>query len=351
MFVYLSLIIFCTFNGFLIDKIKNKKDKRVIALCSMIFLFLFLVSALRYDVGKDYMDTYVFSYKKIVYGYKNVRMDIAVKIIYRLMAKIRASYQWIFVITSFFINFFACKSIITQSNNCKLSFMIYLCGTFYFFSMNGVRQSIAITIFYYSFKYIKEKNFKMYFILNIIGAMFHSSALIFIPLYFIVQKKYKFKSKIVIILVTLFATKSIVPLVASVLLKTHYAMYLTNGAYTAQQSLNFSMYLNILIFVIYEFAIKKIECDEQAIIYSNIHFCGILVSLLATSLPLVIRIFMSFRFVEYLSVPYLVELQSKYKRIIELFVMLFYFAYFVWGVGIQNGNAVLPYKMIFSEIW
>ena len=131
-----------------------------------------------------------------------------------------------------------------------MSFWIYLCGTFYFFSMNGVRQSVAIMIFYYSFKYIEKHNFKKYAILNGIGFLFHSSAILFIPLYFILNKKYKFKMKMILIFATVLATKVIVPFLTSILLQTHYAMYLINGAYSSQDSLNFSMYLNILIFVL-----------------------------------------------------------------------------------------------------
>ena len=79
--------------------------------------------------------------------------------------------------------------------------------------------------------------------------------------------------------------------------------------------------------------------NNQAIIYSNIHFCGVIVSLLATSLPMMIRIFMSFRYLEFLSVPYLIEIQPKrkYKQLIELAVILLYLVYFIYGVLIENG--------------
>ena len=160
--------------------------------------------------------------------------------------------------------------------------------------------------------------------------------------------------KMILIFATILATKVIVPFLTSILLQTHYAMYLTNGAYSSQDSLNFSMYLNILIFVLYEIVIWMKKSDNnQAIIYSNIHFCGVIVSLLATSLPMMIRIFMSFRYLEFLSVPYLIEIQPKrnYKQLIELAVILLYLVYFIYGVLIENGNTVLPYRTIFNKGW
>ena len=112
--------------------------------------------------------------------------------------------------------------------------------------------------------------------------------------------------------------------------------------------------IGILIFVLYEIVIWMKKSDNnQAIIYSNIHFCGVIVSLLATSLPMMIRIFMSFRYLEFLSVPYLIEIQPKrkYKQLIELAVILLYLVYFIHGVLIENGNTVLPYRTIFNKGW
>ena len=353
MYIYIALVVFCSFNGALMDKFQNRCAKNFRHLLYITFFLLFIISALRFEVGQDYTNTYVLSYQRIAAGMKNVRMDIAVKTIYKVMAKLHANTQWIFVITSFLINWFACKSIVMQSPNCKLSFMIYLCGTFYFFSMNGVRQSVAIMLFYYSFRYIKEHNLKMYLVLNGIGALFHSSAVLFLPLYFILNKKFKFKIKVTLIIGTIFASNIVIPFIVSILMKTRYAMYLTNGYYSAQESMNFSMYLNIILFLLYEWSLRERIADELGNIYVNIHFCGVIVSLLATSLPLMIRIFMSFRFIEFLSVPYLANIQRKrrYRQIIEFFILLLYFMYFVWGVLIQNGNTVLPYKTIFSKLW
>ena len=353
MCIYIALVLFCSFNGVLMDGFQNRNNKTYRYMLYITFFMLFVVSALRYEVGQDYTNTYVLSYQRIVAGVKNVRMDIAVKGIYKLMAKFHANAQWIFVITSFLINWFACKSITMQSPNCKLSFLIYLCGTFYFFSMNGVRQSVAMMLFYYSFRYIKEHNLKMYLVLNGIGFLFHSSAVLFIPLYFVLHRKYKFKTKLILILGTVLSSKIVVPFIASILMKTHYAMYLTNGYYSAQESLNFSMYLNIAFFLLYEWVLRKNRINELGTIYSNIHFCGVIVSLLATSLPLMIRVFMSFRFIEFLSVPYLASIKPKhkYRQIVELAIMILYIAYFVWSILIQNGNTVLPYKTIFSILW
>jgi hypothetical protein len=67
-----------------------------------------------------------------------------------------------------------------------------------------LRQSIALYFFLLSIKFI-NKNFIKFLLINIFGAFFHISALIFIPLYFIFKLKFG-RNFILVILVLQFAT-------------------------------------------------------------------------------------------------------------------------------------------------
>lgn len=56
--------------------------------------------------------------------------------------------------------------------------------------MNLLRNIKALLLFLVSLKYLQERRIVPYFLLNIIGFFFHSSALIFFPLYFILNKQW-----------------------------------------------------------------------------------------------------------------------------------------------------------------
>lgn len=71
----------------------------------------------------------------------------------------------------------------------------------YFWTMSGLRQSIAMMIFFYAIKFIIEKNFKSYVLWVFIATLFHSSAIILFPIYLL--NKIQFNRKIVFILFTL----------------------------------------------------------------------------------------------------------------------------------------------------
>lgn len=343
MIVYCTEIAICIILGLISNLSQVPKKHKKIIFC-VIFLTFTVVSAFRYDVGRDFEDTYIYTFNRIKNNYSNVRIDIGLYMIIKLIIFLNGNQQWLFIITSFIINYFIFKTIFRNSQNKMLSIYIYICGTLYFFSMNGIRQTIAIALFYYSLQYIENRKFKKYLFLNIIGILFHNSAIIFIPLYFVLNKKLKFKTKVAILLIVFLSINVLVPIINKILLNTKYAMYLTNGAYTSLSQLNVSTFINILIWSLYN--ISKTN-DSKSTIYGNIHFCGIIVTLFLLKVPLAMRIFMPFRYIEFLSVPYLIETKlknNKIKTLVEFSVMIVYLMYFIHGVYIENGNDVLPYQ-------
>lgn len=350
MLVYSFLIEICLIVGFLLDKGKTKKGKDYLLVALIPFILLFLVSAIRFDVGTDFKDTYVYTFNLVLNKSQNIRFDFLPLWLDKILVFLHANVQWFFIITSFVMNWYIFRSIMTQSNNKMLSYYIYICGTLYFFSMNGIRQSIVIGIFYYTFRFIQEKKLGKYLIYNLIGCLIHSSAILFLPLYFILNKKIKSSLKIISLIVISGSMAIILPIISNILLQTKHAMYITNGAYSALENINLSTVLNFLIFLIYEFVIDQ---DPKDRIYANCHYIGVISSLFLTSLPLTMRIFMAFRYVEFLSIPNLIEklrIGKTSKKIIMALVIVFYFIYFIHGVYLENGNGVLPYKTFFSAI-
>jgi hypothetical protein len=72
---------------------------------------------------------------------------------------------------------------------------------FIFISFSGLEYEInlfrnvkSILLFLISIRYIQERKFNKYFILNLIGLTFHWTSIVFFPLYFILNKKLSLKS-------------------------------------------------------------------------------------------------------------------------------------------------------------
>lgn len=345
MIVYICLIAFCMFFSFL--SVNSKKDKQIgkLIIDIMPFVLLFIVSAIRYKVGRDYI-----SYYNLFYNSKYIlRMDFGFVFLYKILNFFRLTPISIFIVTSFVINWFVYLSINKLSKNKTLSYYIYICGTLYFFSMNGIRQSIAMCIFYYSLFYIEKRDLKKYILLNLLGASIHSSALLFIPLYFVFTKKTSLKFKIIFLLVVYGSSNIIFPHLVNMINGTKYSIYMVKDAYEVYGTFSVSSIINILLMFGYGFVdIDKIENR----IYSNIHFVAAIISIFLPILPLANRLFIAFRYIEFISVPNLLlelKIKKSYGQMIKFAIYILYFVYFINGVYFGNSNSVLPYETIFKR--
>lgn len=77
------------------------------------------------------------------------------------------------------------KNNTTRISHALLAFMVYM-GYFYgFYSITGIRQTLASVFLLYSYEYVKREKFIPFLLLVLTGSLFHISALVFFPLYFI----------------------------------------------------------------------------------------------------------------------------------------------------------------------
>lgn len=103
--------------------------------------------------------------------------------------------------------FFICRD---REYSFSFSYLIFII-LFYNKTFNLCRQSIAMAFCFYNFKYIKEKSFYKYLIINMIAILFHNSAIVFFPMYFVYElasypgKKGKIKRTIVILFIIVVA--------------------------------------------------------------------------------------------------------------------------------------------------
>ena len=79
-----------------------------------------------------------------------------------------------------------------------LMFFFVLSSGFYFWTYNGVRQSISIMIFFYSIRFLLEKDPLRYVLWIAVASLFHTSVIVMLPFYFIT--KIKFNQKLVALL-------------------------------------------------------------------------------------------------------------------------------------------------------
>lgn len=164
---------------------KNEFYKKIVLKAVVVFLILFLGT--RGFLGWDWYFYYP-SFMEKSYIYEKGYM-----IYTSFIGGIFKNYIFYQIITTT-IDFIALYYIFKKY--CKYPIVAFAI----FFSIQGLHIEVellrnikAIVLFLFSLKYIEERKILPFLILNILGIFFHTSALIYIPMYFILNHKYKEK--------------------------------------------------------------------------------------------------------------------------------------------------------------
>lgn len=341
--------------GFFITLFINKKnDTKSILMNKFLilisFLILLLPHALRYGIGTDYFYTYVpgfFATGRGVDFYDELGFSLLNKIIYFFTQ----DYKVLFFICSFIIFFFIYRGIVKNSKNIPLSILLIFLTQCYFYSMNMMRQSIAIAIVFYAFKYIKSNQKLKYIICTLLASLIHTSALIMIPFIFIYNIEIG-KIKKIIICIVLLLFGNIVGNILYYIVNTYtnYGWYY-NSAF-ATESVPLTLILtNLMLFLLNILFYPKSKADDEEYkLLSNINFIGMCIIIISPTIPLVYRIVKYFTIYQILFIP---EMLSRIKKAktrfaVKIIVLGFMFITMIYQIIILGGEGVYPYVSIFN---
>lgn len=253
----------------LIQSLLFKKSTKVLFVLSG--LVLILISGLRYDVGVDYQ-SYLELFDRIGRGY-NPYTEFGFDTIVKLFLFAGLTYQSIFLFFSTLTVVFFLKYIYYFSRYKYLSlFLFFSLPVFYFASFNQIRQFLAVAIFAYSLRYIYNKNIFKYIVFIVLASTIHTTVLLMLPLYFILNKKVSI-SLYIIYLIGVFLFLQIVDLVISTLGISQ--VYLNK--LTEDNGVNPFAYVLLLILI---FSIYTKEFLKGKELFINMLFFATLISFL-----------------------------------------------------------------------
>lgn len=196
---YLFLILFSS-----IDFVKINKELKS-KLFKIFFVSLVIFVGLRYKMANDWHNylnytLYIESLDEILKGngnyiYLETSIEWGIKILISIInvffnPENGASLQVLtFIVTLF--NYTVLFKLVNREETIRYKFLFistYI-GFTLFREFDILRQSLTFYIFLLSLKYVGV-NFKKYSLYNLIGVLFHSSAIIFFPLYWVFKLKF-----------------------------------------------------------------------------------------------------------------------------------------------------------------
>jgi hypothetical protein len=324
----------------------------------IIYLILFIFSALRYDIGWDYT-AYVSEIESGYDSIMNSRFEILNKYIF-LIGSYLNFYPIVFAIYSFLMLRIIYYSINKYSVNPLLSWLVfYSMPLFFFASLSTIRQSLAMILVFYSYKYVIEKKQIIFFAIIFIATLFHTSAIVGVLLFPIMIFPIGKITNIILFLGSFFIGEVIITFINATdfFLLSKIQTYLRLGQ-AEPELINYLYYAFGIFNLLFYNKLVKLNSQNMFII-TIINFGLVLLNLLSAEPITSLRISAIFlMFLIYL-VPYYVLIFNKRSSklvsniLVSGFLSLSFFYIFLYINGYKNGVldkvSFLPYKFWFNH--
>lgn len=300
----------------------------------VVWIILAVIATFRPDTMPDYL-----SYKYAYLGIFEDRFEIGFRYISLAMKKLYFGlYAYLFVIALLSISL-KLISIFRMTNLIFFSFLIYLSNFFILHDMIQIRCAIASGIFLISIYYIQHRNLKLFLLSGFLALLFHYTAIIIFPLWFLsTQKSYKW-FYILLIPCSLF-------FVGKFSLLSTIIQYLPIAGiqklwilYEVQVGDEINIYnaislSRIFICLIFLYCIDNIkEKNEYAIILGKIYSISIVFFFLFSDLPNAARRISEFyQIVEIILIPLLIYSFEGFDMLKRILVILIGFCFLYMNV-------------------
>ena len=336
----------------------DRNQNRYIRVLS--FLIFIIVGGLRYGVGTDWSQYEItFNNTNLIADIFSAREEKLFMVFMYISKKIVSSYSF-FTFALFSVSFYLKYKIFKEySTDIFLSLIIYFFTLFLIYDLNGIRQGMALAFVFLAIPFLLNKKPLLFVLIVIIGSLFHVSALIFLPFYWIANFQISKQKMILIIVASLIVSIPIRSLIENnaylqLLLAmdsfSHYSFYVNDDIAARDVSiLSVAVFQRLFIFVLFIINYDRIEAsDELKRILLNGYFLSIILFVfLSFSSDLAARSSFYFKSLEILMIPLIVTCQAKLTNRMLLFAIFVLFA--VVGtyriLEIPNGG-LIPYKFI-----
>lgn len=198
MILYITVAAIASLLASLVDNHPTRQQYRITRqqMCNrvclpVIFMILFLLSACRLNVGNDYAKYVEFMHLVNCNAYvpTEIGFNLLVKLIYGLSGY--ENFLLVFAVYAFVTIFVFLLAMYEQSDEFPLTFFLFMTLGYYFQTFSTVRYYLALAVAFYSMKFVLRRQWGRFLVLILLGATFHKSLLVVIPLYFLASLTWK----------------------------------------------------------------------------------------------------------------------------------------------------------------
>ena len=320
-----------------------EKNKIIDPFYSVAIIIAVIYSGLRSSIG----DTgyYMYSYKYLSSNFLDIfsQKDWGFTLYQSIIKIIYPHPQALLIITSLITISLIFLALRKESPDITFSVFLFFVGGTYVASMNGIRQYlVGAVLFYASSLIFQEKKIKYFFVV-LVAATLHNSALIMLPIYFIVRQK-AWTIRTIILLFALTAGflgfDTFFSILSPLLESTQYSHYINNILMESDQGANMFRALVAFIPVLLSFMYrKKLKLKMNYYnIYVNFSLLNFIVISFASYNWIFARLSIYFDLYNLVLVPAIFYycFDKKTKIILQYVAICFYLVYFYYDLQPHN---------------
>ena len=274
----------------------NQYPKRNKLVIGIIIFLLFLVSGFKYETGVDWFayEYLIDSSYPIDKAFVNGRwdlvfptLDVGYSFLNSLIKSLGGGIQILIFISSLVSIGLLKKNVEKYSPLPIFSLLVYYTFFFFIFDLSGLRQGLAIQLFFFSLRYLEKKNFLKYILTILLATSVHWTSILLVPMYFILNRKASIRNVVIVIIISTivfsFQIKWLGVVMGDVLnqingftlLAGKVSAYTTNDVFAQNRGWNtysFYVYIKIILLVILTYQKRNIIIKKEKSQYFNIFF-------------------------------------------------------------------------------
>lgn len=324
---------------------------RVLRACSA--LPFIAVSVCRFEVGIDWNYVYSPYYYYINHGiaqFKEVGFNYINKFLYLFTED-----SWIlFAFVGLITNVLFMAAIYQQSEDIPFSILLYFLMSYYFASLNQIRQMLAMAVFVYALKYVYARKWKAYMGMILLAISIHFSSIIYLPVYFLYGKE-KTSGQMLAVLAGCIAGLPVIKVIlVGAVSFTSYGWYLSSAfAQNNFYLLGFLVSFFYLLLHILHLKQNELTKTKDAVFsfMSDLTLFSTIVLLLSAVIPQISRVADGLSVIQIFSVPRMIS-REKNRNMRGLYILSFLIVCtgkFLYDTFINQWHGVLPYQTIFQR--
>ncbi len=185
MIAYIGLFFITVILGIILTG-KNSSKTKTVTYLVISFGLMYFLTVFRYGLGNDY-----FSYMRIFSEIAETDLGTALTMGYeplfvvltKAITLISTNPEVMYAIYAVLILVPVAVAIYKHSDKVWISVTVFICLTFFYTQLSFIRQSLAVSVLILAYGFMKKRKVVPVLIFAVIAALFHYTALVFIPFY------------------------------------------------------------------------------------------------------------------------------------------------------------------------